>query len=279
MIAIKLLVVVVTTLCAAKLSRGQNLLSKPDLQLEWQIPLTKCCASDGEFYSLGFDICQLNGDMNFNWPPPVYSARTNESVSAVPARFSLSYNLSTCASGYASKSTKDFRLYTDGSAVISSGERLQTKEFCLNQISSGEPEAEFAVRYCIGDPCNQTNCIRKCCPMGMALNTTTQLCQSFSQPFSLVFHNVSGHVVTPSPASYVIRDGDAPKCQHGMFPLSPASNRDDEFYVLPDGQIYLTQYPANDRYTREYCTDDFIDEDGNIVMKYLVSLSLSERRK
>ncbi|XP_046644908.1 G-protein coupled receptor Mth2-like isoform X2 [Daphnia pulicaria] len=264
MMAIKWLVAIVTLLCVAHFNDGQNLLSKPDPQLDWQIPLTKCCASENEFYSLGFDTCTLNGEMNFNWPPPVYSARTNESVVAGSARFSLTFNLSTCTSGYASQSTRDFRLYTDGSAVISSsGERLPANSFCLNQISSGEVDAaEFAVRHCASDPCNQTNCIRKCCPLGMALNTTTQLCQTYNEPFALEFRNVTGHVVTPNPSSYLIRQGDVPKCQHGMFPLSPNTNPEDEFYVLPDGQIYLPYYPENDRYTRDYCIDDFSSEEG-----------------
>jgi hypothetical protein len=272
MMAIKWLVAIVTLLCVAHFNDGQNLLSKPDPQLDWQIPLTKCCASENEFYSLGFDTCTLNGEMNFNWPPPVYSARTNESVVAGSARFSLTFNLSTCTSGYASQSTRDFRLYTDGSAVISSsGERLPANSFCLNQISSGEVDAaEFAVRHCASDPCNQTNCIRKCCPLGMALNTTTQLCQTYNEPFALEFRNVTGHVVTPNPASYLIRQGDVPKCQHGMFPLSPNTNPEDEFYVLSDGQIYLPFYPENDRYTRDYCIDDFSSEEGIVSFVIII---------
>lgn len=274
MIALKLLIVVVTILSAAQFNNGQNSLSKPELleTTQWpQIPLTKCCASETEFYSLGFDTCNENEDMNFNWPPPVYSVRTNESVQASSLlRFSLTYNLSTCTSGYVSQSTRDFRLYTDGSVVVissSQGARLLKNEFCLNQISSAEQEAEFAVRYCVADPCNQTHCIRKCCPTGMALNTTTQLCQSYNEPFVLIFHNVSGQVVTPDPGSYIIRDGDAPKCPHGMFPLLPDVNDEDEFYVLPDGQIYLPHYPEDDRYTRDYCIDDFFSEQGDIVSR------------
>jgi hypothetical protein len=101
----------------------------------------------------------------------------------------------------------------------------------------------------------------------MALNTTTQFCQSYNEPFVLIFHNVSGQVVTPDPGSYIIRDGDAPKCPHGMFPLLPDVNDEDEFYVLPDGQIYLPHYPEDDRYTRDYCIDDFFSEQGDIVSR------------
>ncbi|KAI9557713.1 hypothetical protein GHT06_017542 [Daphnia sinensis] len=270
MSAFKLLAVVVTILTVAKFNRGQDLVDP--LETLWKIPLTKCCVSDSEFYSLGFDSCNNNEDTPSMWPPPVYSIKTNQSAIASSVRFSLTYNMSTCMPGYDSKSVRNFRLYTDGTVQVGEA-RLGPGQFCLNQIASGEPptdDSEFAIRYCIPDPCNQTNCVHKCCPMGMALNITTQLCQSYSEPFDLVFHNVSGQVISPDPGSYIIRDGDAPQCPYGMFPLMPEMNPEDMFYILPDGQLYLPSYPENDRYSKDYCIDDFFTEEGHIVRQALM---------
>lgn len=270
MSAFKLLAVVVTILSVAKFNRGQDLVDQ--LETLWKIPLTKCCVSDSEFYSLGFDSCSTNEDTPSMWPPPVYSIKTNQSAISSSVRFSLSYNMSTCMPGYDSKSARNFRLYTDGTVQVGDA-RLKPGEFCLNQIASGEPptdDSEFAIRYCIPDPCNQTNCVHKCCPMGMALNITTQLCQSYNEPFDLVFHNVSGQVISPDPRSYIIRDGDAPQCPYGMFPLMPEMNPEDMFYILPDGQLYLPSYPENDRYSKDYCIDDFFSEEGHIIRQALM---------
>ncbi|XP_057366331.1 LOW QUALITY PROTEIN: G-protein coupled receptor Mth2-like [Daphnia carinata] len=269
----KLLVVVVTILTVAKFNRGQDLVDHlQNLETLWKIPLTKCCVSDSEFYSLGFDSCNNNEETPFIWPPPVYSIKTNQSAVSSSVRFSLTYNMSTCMPGYDSKSVTNFRLYTDGTVQVGDA-RLEPGQFCLNQIASGEPptdESEFAIRYCIPDPCNQTNCVHKCCPMGMALNITTQLCQSYSERFDLVFHNASGQVISPDPGSYIIRDGDAPQCPFGMFPLMPEMNPEDTFYILPDGQLYLPSYPENDRYSKDYCVDDFFAEEGHIVRQALM---------
>ena len=264
------IVSVVTTLCS---TNGQE----PLVELgqlptgQWQIPLTKCCA-DQEFYVVGFDSCKVEENIiPTAWPPPVYSARTNESVTdnpVTPLRFSLTYDLPTCGQGFDSQTAADFRLYTDGS-VTALGRRLQPGEFCLNQILSND-NSEFAIRFCIPDPCNGSNCVRKCCPMGMALNETTRLCQTHDEPFNVVFQDTSGNVVTPAAGSYIIRDGDAPTCPDGMYSMSPEENPEEKFYILVDGQMYTPENAEDQQKSTDYCIDDFMISDGIIVSRYKI---------
>ena len=241
-------------------SRCQN---EPKL-LQWQVPVTKCC-TDEEFYTLGFDSC-IHGDMPTFWPPPVYALRTNKTVEPDRLQFSTVYNLSVCPQGYDSVSTKEFHLYTDGTVKVNGGTTLQPGDFCLNEIVAETLEQpEYAVRYCIPDPCNQTNCVHKCCPSGMSLNETSRLCQTTADPFQLVFNDATGQVVTPDPGSYIIRYGDVPICPFGMFPLMPDVTPEEKFYILPDGQMYVVEYPETERTFKEYCIEDFITGDGSVV--------------
>lgn len=269
----KLVLVIASILCALiQSTRGQQQrteqLTDPNLkvQIQFKTPLTKCCETPSPFYSLGFDSCRA-GDMPELWPPPVNSLLTNRTVDASRIEFILSTNLSTCPPGYMSNSSTDFRLYTDGTVKLSDGTQLRPDDFCLNQIAE-EPtirEVDFAVRYCIPDPCNDTNCVRKCCPMGMAVNESSKLCQSSKEPFKFDFQETSGQIVTPDPDSYILLYGDAPACPYGMYALMPEENTEENFYILPNGEIFVTGYPKDENTLREYCFDDFLIDNGVIV--------------
>lgn len=263
----KVLVIAAVFLCVAnKFTRGQRV---ADPKYQWKVNLTKCCEEE-PFYSLGFDSCKA-GEIPVVWPPPVYLVKVNRTVDARLVEFSLFTELSTCPEGYTSQSATDFHLHVDGTVTLANGKQLDSNEFCLNQIME-EPttrEADFAVRYCVPDPCNETNCVRKCCPNGMALNETSKLCQTTKEPFKLAFHNESGHEMTPTAGSYILRDGSVPLCPFGMYSLDPQANKEEIFYVLPDGQIYVTGYPESERASKEYCIEDFILQSGIVSLSFL----------
>ncbi len=268
-----------TLYCSMSSSNGQEnrLQVKEKLAGQWQIPLSKCCA-DPEFYVVAFDECkQEEGISPSIWPPPVYSVRTNESVTdnpVTPLRFSLTYDMPVCGPGFDSQTSSDFRLYTDGSVALTDGSvqrRFEPGEFCLNEIL-GDENSDFAVHFCVADPCNgnettiNCNVVRKCCPMGMAMNETTRFCQTYNEPFVVAFQDTEGNPVTPDAGSYLIRDGDTPVCSEGMYTISPQDNPDDQFYILANGQMYVpSALTEAEKSTADYCIDDFVRPDSPTV--------------
>ncbi len=238
-----------------------------------RIPLTQCCSKDTQdpqnvqetFYALGFDSCKPE-PIQVVWPPsPIYSATTNQTISVRPERFKVQQNLATCPDGFVGKSWTDFFFYDDGSLIVDGGKlKFKPNEFCINQIVSekGNGEAAFAARACIRDVCNETACLRKCCPSGMAVNNTDRLCHSSSIPFDVIYRNENGEPVEPDPSS-VTRDGVVPKCPHGYNPLTGES--DDTFYIQSDGRLFIPYYPEDERFTDEYCVDNFVDEETSVI--------------
>lgn len=231
------------------------------------IPLTKCCPEENEFYALGFDSCKTE-EAQISWPPPTYSSRTNRTIASVrPERYQLTLNLSSCPEGHVGKSWTDFLFYDDGT-LLADGETFGAGEFCINQVMAdkGEVNPVFAARACLPDPCNGTDCLRKCCPQGMAVNNTDRLCHPTSLPFEVIYQNEEGAPVKPDPPP-MIRDGVAPQCPYGFDPLS--EDYGDVFYILPDGRMFIPSFPAGEQYTEEYCLDHFMDDERAVLINFI----------
>ena len=231
------------------------------------IPMTKCCPRENFFYSQGFDSCRKNDAQSVSWPPIVYSEDLNQVEDIKAEDFNITATIESCSEGQIAVSTTKFKFIDDGSLKMEDERNLKVGQFCLNQVYGS---SDIIARFCAPDPCIESNpesagCIRKCCPNGMELNSTSFSCQpSSSSSFEIEFKNELGESVNRSLSSYVIRDGVAPKCIHGIGPLSKAF--DDVFYVLPDAQIYIPIYPEKDRIPPDYC----IDTDGAVYFIFCI---------
>ena len=178
-------------------------------------------------------------------------------------------SLYNCTDGEVAVSSTDFSFFSDGSLRLNKdGRNLSSDQFCLNQIATS---TNLIARYCIRDPCSESvrSCVRKCCPNGMILNGTDQLCHPTSLPFEFELRNEKGDLVSESNASYIIRDGIGPKCNNGITALG--NPFDDTFYLLPNGQIYVPNYKEEkDRTITEYCIDNLIsDDEPSTVSSYI----------
>jgi hypothetical protein len=91
----------------------------------------------------------------------------------------------------------------------------------------------------------------------MELNFISNTCQPSSpSSFEVQFKNTLGEPVNESLSSYVVRDGVVPKCIHdGFNPLGKRFGDESHFYVLPGAQIYVPDYPENERIVTDYCID------------------------
>lgn len=233
-----------------------------------KIPITRCCP-ESEFYSLANGVCRAD-QILYRWPPPVYSTRFNRTLLAPELRpFELTERLDTCTGESGVFLSLNFRFYEDGTLLLPDGTRLKSGEFCISPVDV-EDESLFLARYCAPDPCNATSCVRKCCPVGMAMNATVNKCQPSSIRFEIDFKDENGSPARPEP--YVLRDGNTPQCADGMYALEPATNEPDEFYIVPDGRLYQPLSPPDDRYTSAYCVENFFTNSS-----YSVSFDRSDR--
>lgn len=245
-------VVLILTWLAGALSNGIELVGK--------VPLTLCCSHE-DVYRVGLDVCR-------EWAPssgsrldhvllPVYSG--NETVAhADLERFNLTRNLSTCPAGYYGKSSSQFRLFQNGTLEVSQISLFQPGNFCIAHL----PDGDFVSRFCAPDPCHGSNCLRKCCPKGSAVNLTAKVCQSSDIPFQVTYRNTEGDIIDPDP-SLIVRDGASPNCPHGINVYDPSSNPEDEFNILANGRMYI---PFEERtIDADYCVDQFFDESESAV--------------
>ncbi len=250
----------------------KGLLETEKKRLESSIALTTCCNED-ELYSVGFDHCDKQWEMNTTEAPfpPIYSSKDNMPSRGVHPN-PRTGSLRPCPSGNVAKSSTAFRIYDDGSLKLTV-EGFEVSDFCLNRIhpsaatnDKGESSAIFAARFCIADECAGTagRCVHKCCPMGMALNTEARICQPDMEPFSVPFHHRNGSRTEADP-SVRIRDGIPLDCTEGVYKV------DDEFYILPDGTLHIKTTIMgipDEGDDSKYCVDHFIDDNNTTVSLY-----------
>jgi len=216
--------------------------AKEQLRLNNGSDLTVCC-DDESFYRQWLDICRPGIDdetvpsLEIPW---VHSA-TN-----------LTRDLIVCPEGYISSSSTEFHLLSDVELT------LQPGEFCLNEILTEEfPSigSHWAARFCIQDEsyCGpETNCIRKCCPIGMAFNKTGRFCQQYD------YANITEYLPEP----FDLRGGLGPKClDDGRAFLD-----EENFHILADGKLNDTDleiiyWYEDERITKEFCVELFLIND------------------
>lgn len=235
-----------------------------------QVPITQCCA-DGEFYHPRSDSCYLPDNETDIIPSPspllLNNFGLNETIEA--HQLIANIELSTCIKGYTSNITKEFQISPDGSVQMNNQINLQFDNFCLNKmIEETSLEQEYVIRYCVPDPCYRDTCIRKCCLSGMLYNSTSRRCQMTNDSFELVFADQSGTVVHQDNGSYIIRDGYEPRCWLNMHPLMPDVDPFDSFYILPNGTLYTVATLEELRIHEDYCIEDFITEEDDIIVRY-----------
>lgn len=209
--------------------------------------------------SIGYDQCETRPESGPNaWPPLVYSVNEHLPLIPSPKEFHLTHNLTECPAGFIAKTSTQFRLYEDGSVDTSDG-KFQPAQFCIEQSKvDGVVQPQLVARFCVRDPCTETECIRKCCPDGMAMNLTSKLCAKFADDFIVAIRNENGSDAAVSIET--VRHG-APHCSTpGFNALDPSAYEEDEFYVIPSGDLYVPAYPKEDRVLEEYCIDRFFDE-------------------
>ena len=226
------------------------------------IPVTKCCRHQ---YSILTDSCQNHADdvSAVAWTPaPLVSRRDNRTRTVSADDLEITHAVPACADGYVPKVVTDFRFYDDG--VMEWGSwRLEAGQFCVDDIEGWDGGEESAARFCVVDPCNATSCIRKCCPHGMAVDDINKICRIHPKEFVPIISHENGSV-TDGSDTLVLDGAGIPVCANEMFSLRPALYPEDEFYILPSGELYVVSYTHDNR-IRENCIDTFFD--GNITVR------------
>lgn len=172
--------------------------------------------------------------------------------------------LKPCQEGFIARTSDRFQLFQDFSVKTEDGQLYAASEYCIYRQTStsksinqtGRSAAslnEYAVRYCVHAECDNVPCIRKCCPLGMAVNLNDKECELNDEPFNETLHKMLN--INPSSKMKIV-DGYG----FGMHCYDEASNMMelDEFRILPSGQMYAPEYPYRERATYQYCVDNFV---------------------
>ncbi len=242
---------------------------------ETLIPLIKCC-QDAQLYRPGLDLCRHGvGNARQVASLPVYSVNNNSDDSSLTPSFIKPNDermirgiLTPCPEGFVAKSTQRFQLYENFSMKTEDGLKRKAGDFCVNpvypspdaMVASDEP-LQYAVRFCDRDPCQHNGaCLRKCCPIGTAVNELDKACQpssaeSFSKNVKQML-NVDQET-TPVVGSYPV------SCDRSKG-LSLVFLNVTDFHILESGQMYSIYYLCNQQYTSLYCVDHFVR--GNVTV-------------
>jgi len=250
------------------------------------IHLVKCCGV-GEEYVIGFDECkkirshdateedktyQLN-HQKVNFMTNNYSNIGSNSLPDAVISYD-GHKQTLCPDGFIPNISIEFLLFDNGSILtLPHNTIIPERNFCIDQYQSSNSSALVA-RYCLPDPCNTTdgmmNCIRKCCPEGMAFDRKNQLCQKMQFPENITYFQLRdefGVAILPesSKALAIVREAATPTCSSGnMIHRFVSDFSTDCFFILPNGSMFFPlegKLILND----QYCVDH--QYDGNIKVK------------
>lgn len=232
------------------------------------IPLVLCCQED-LLYKSGLDMCSALASNRSLALPDVYSIKTNQTIAKVTDEiFSISdIKLAECQDGFVSHSTSDFLLFDDGSVRIGD-QRLETNEFCINELDLRVDNilptnpAKLVTRFCVPNPCVHGPCIRKCCPIGLAILSLPEglgyTCLPYLKPFDaslLTFQNQTEGDASVNPTYFSIQGGYGLRCYvNGKIEISPVPS----FVFLADGRMHYAD-EWEERTMSEYCVDQLSD--------------------
>ena len=221
-----------------------------------KISITKCCRGQ---YNILTDSCQDGGDeiLIGAWPPTVYSHRDNRTIVVDTEDLQLTYILARCPDAYVTKVITDFRFYDNGLLWSAPG-NLKPGLFCLDQMKPAEDEPQFVARFCVIDPCSASNCIRKCCPHGMAVNSKDKTCLLYSKEFTPTTRNENESLADMT-SHWIVGEVGAPVCADGVtIDLRPDLFEEDKFHILPSGQLEMSTNSINESILDNYCVDNFV---------------------
>lgn len=239
-------------------------------------PLTKCC-TDNQVYMTELDLCReikngiwRNNHSQLVLAPPVHAVgRDTGRVFVEENSFQINYQLRPCPKGHVGMSSTDFMLYEDGSIhSLSDESTYNQEEFCIHESYS---TGRLVARYCVPDMCSKIDvCIRKCCPIQTALNSSSTSCQNYTKPLNVTLYNQKGIPLTSHDPIFE-RDGVAPKCRPGYR----LDIRNQSCYQLRAyGWLYLYNdphcppLPNQESYaTEDYCVDHFSDQNGTVIIE------------
>jgi Methuselah N-terminus len=220
-----------------------------------EIVLFKCCTEANESYDVGNNKCIEDEQiLQKRWPPSVYSLEGKRKVPWKINNFNITNNLINCEGDTVVQSSSDVTLFEDGTLKARKlSSKLDPGTFCIERAVKSK--GNFAARFCLPDACKTKMCVRKCCPVGYSFEE--QSCEPSGKEFSLKFQNETGYTVDLPATSLEIRSALLPNCPDGFLLLDPSTYPEDEFFLLPSGQLFVPSYKT-DPVVDEYCVEDIL---------------------
>lgn len=150
------------------------------------------------------------------------------------------------------------------------------QQFCVDVAADGgtlDGKPQYSVEFCYKDPvlqwkedaiaCENTLCVRKCCPEGQIYNSSCQI-PHVDVTWEPTLHSEDDNSVVVAPSNLLIVHG-VPEC--------PVSLIYDDYTLLETGKIALPGYPL-DILPSQYCLDAFAE--GEKVAEKLVLCHIGE---
>jgi len=245
--------------CVEHVTDGSKLIRKALLCPK--IPLTFCCDFH-MYYGIDSLLCYWWYTNESVGLLPVYSKTNNLTVRVSANEFQVTVDLIQCPNGYYSQISPDFTLFDDGTVKIAKiTSKFSPEQACIAKV---RPETDFVALFCVPDPCTASSCLRKSCPKGHRWNVQWVACERTDIEFSVDYRNETGQKA-PLPRNMPIRSGFVP-CEHDRI----ENILEGDFYIQPNGAMYVPAFPEGHRVFDDYCVDDFnIDGDNEIVSIFI----------
>lgn len=244
----------------------------------------KCCL-DNQLYKPGYDICTNSTRDVFHQVEtlPIYPSIDNNEDEMSTMTFTLDnlqlvHNeavLKPCADGFFATSSMLFNLFQNGTLYTHQVGLIEAGQFCIHPVPAATEylngQLRYAARFCVRNRCDSATCIRKCCPLGMALVDKT--CQSNETPFKVKHYSSPTNQINDDEGNVIRVDSDRANYQiiNGLFITCAIQGLNqvftNDFRILANGHMYVPSYPCEfERPTHQYCIENVII--GNVSVSY-----------
>lgn len=244
--------------------------------------LNKCCL-DNQLYNPGYDICTNHTLVDVLLEPlPIFPSiddQMSTTLLMLDNLQQLTYNedvLKACPDGYFVTSAMEFSLFQNGTLHTYEG-LIEAGQFCIHPVPASleysSRRLSFAGRFCVRNRCDSATCIRKCCPLGMAL--MDQKCQSSESPFKVKHYSSMIDGIDDVKSSDNVISVDSGRATYqiitGLFISCSTQGLNElvtnDFRILANGHMYVPSYPCEfERPAHQYCIENYID--GNVTVSY-----------
>ncbi|XP_065572521.1 G-protein coupled receptor Mth2-like isoform X2 [Artemia franciscana] len=165
-------------------------------------------------------------------------------------------------------SVKEFELFQDGTLWTKGSSKINVPLLDVNKYCIEQKEDSSVARACVVNTCQESICIKKCCPAGFTVDGAGGCIADNLIDWKLpkTFVDTDLNEVAVDEDKVKVVDHYMPWCDFGEGSFLALYGYAEDFHFLAKGGIFIPSLPSGDQINLDYCTDGHVDN-GTVLLE------------